>query len=230
MTDAAAAVESLFGTPEPEPEKPPRRLHRKKPPPADGTGEQTPKSKETKPAQVGRRESLRQMGTGLAKALAFFTSNTGMQGASRALMLQSEAAGPAFDQAVKGTVIDRVLQPLAKVGGNTKDLAALVGLPISTEAYLRDPSPMTQAAFQAALVASLPQIAAARKTAAKEQAKLEADLRELAEMFGKDPGEHVSLNEVALWLMTGSTDGTVPPPPAPHPTPHMADEPANGQR
>lgn len=155
------------------------------------------------------------MGTGIAKGLAFLATNGGLPGASRALLLQSEAAGPAFDRAIKGTVVDRMLQPLAKVGGNTKDLAALAGLPITTEAYMRDPNPMTQAAFQAALVGSLPQIAAARKTAAKEQAKLESDLAELAEMFGKDPGERVTLSEVAMWLMTGSTDGTVMPPPPP---------------
>lgn len=187
---------------------PPRRLHRRKEPSGP---EKAPK--ETRPAPSGPRESLKEIGTGIAKGLAFLASNAGLQGASRALILQSEAAGPAFDKAVKGSVVDRMLQPLARVGGNTKDLGALVALPVSTEAYLRDPSPMTQAAFQAALIASLPQIAKARKTAAKEQAKLEADLAELAEMFGKDPGEHVSLNEVAMWLMTGSTDGTVMPPP-----------------
>lgn len=210
MSDAAHEQPNLYELPdgstreEPPAEKPPRRLHRKKVQP----GEEN-KPKETRPAPAGKRESLREMGTTIAKGLAFLAGNAGMPGASRALMLQSEAAGPAFDKAVKGSIIDRALQPLARVGGNTKDLAALAGLPISTEAYLRSPTPMTQAAFQAALIASLPQIAAARKTAAKEQAKLEADLADLAEMFGKDPGERVSLNEVALWLMTGSTDGTV---------------------
>lgn len=217
MSDARADdnIEDLFA-PKPKQAEPPpkqRRAHRRTRP-AGGEQESKP-PKETKPAPAGRREPLRQMGTGIAKGLAFLASNAEMTGASRALMLQSEAWGPAFDQAVKGTVIDRILQPLAKTGGNTKDLAALVGLPIATEAYLRDPTPMTQGAFSAALIASLPQIAAARKTAAKEQAKLEADLAELAEMFGKDPGEHVSLNEVAMWLMTGSTDGTVAPPPPP---------------
>lgn len=217
-----AALRTIFGSDNGEDEKtpveqpvdnkPPRRLHRRREPqPGDA-----PKSKESKPTPAARRQSLSEMGTGIAKGLGVLASNAGFAGASRALLLQSEAAGPAFDRAVKGSVVDKMLQPLARVGGNTKDLGALIGLPISTEAYLRDPGPMTQAAFQAALVASLPQIAAARKTAAKEQAKLEADLADLAEMFGKDPGERVSLNEVAMWLMTGSTDGTVvPPPPSP---------------
>lgn len=219
MTDTN--VENLYDrdpTPNSEPEKP-RRPHRRTRP----TDPDAP-PKEKKPSP-GPRQPLREIGTGIAKALAFVAGNAGMQGASRALMLQSEAAGPAFDKAVKGTVLDRMLQPLARVGGNTKDLGALVALPVTTEAFLRDPSPMTQAGFQAALIAALPQIAAARKSAAKEQAKLEADLQNLAEMFGKDPGEHVSLNEVAMWLMTGSTDGTTMPPPE-QPQPAAAEEPA----
>ncbi len=201
----------LFEVPKPqeqEPQPKQRRLHRRKDP---ATGEP---AKERTPSTTARRSSLKEMGTGIAKGLGFFASNAGLNGASRALMLQSEAWGPAFDQAVRGTILDRWLQPLARVGGQSKDLAALAALPVTTEAYLRDPNPMTQAGFSAALIASLPQIAKARKTAAKEQAKLEADLADLAEMFGKDEGEKVTLNEVAMWLMTGSTDGTVVAPPA----------------
>jgi len=221
--------ENLFveeTAPEPEPAPRVTRLRTRGRPRKKAAGaKKAAAPRERKPSSTSGRVSLRETGTGIAKALAFFAQNAGLQGASRALMLQSEAAGPAFDQAVKGTPLDRLFQPFAKVGGNAKDLGALIALPISTEAYLRNPNPMTQAGFQASLIGALPQIARARQTAAKEQARLEKDLAELAEMFGKDPGEHVSLNEVALWLMTGSTDGTTPtPPPEPEPPSAPAEE------
>lgn len=200
------------------------RLRSRKP--RDDAGDKPKEQKERKPAATGARVSLKSMGTTIAKGLAFLAENAGMHGASRALLLQSEAAGPAFDQAIRGSIFDTFLQPFAKIGGNAADLGALAALPMSTEAFIRNPNPMTQAGFQAALIGSLPQIAKARKTAAREQAKLEADLANLAEMFGKQPGENVSLNEVALWLMTGSIDGIQPVAESqPEPEPPLEPEP-----
>lgn len=164
------------------------------------------KPRERKPTEyAGRRSSLSELGTGIWKGLAWSAAQGGYVAAGRAFSLQADAAGPAFDRLVKGTFLDGILQPIARLGANGKDFAALGALPPSAEAYARNPNEVTASAFKAALIGALPQIAKAHKDTVKRYQRLEADLAGMAEMFGKAPGERVSLDEVAMWIVTGST-------------------------
>ena len=221
------AGESAAEEAKPEPKKAKRFWERTTKPRAERAP--TP-PKEKAPSVVRGRVRLEEFGTGLWKGLAWGAAQGGYTAAARALTLQADAAGPAFDRMVKGTMLDRWIQPLARIGENGKDLAALAALPAAAEAYARNPTvtyengmvganPITTQAFRAALIGALPQIAKARKETVKRYQKLEADLASMAEVFGKPPGSSVSLDEVASWIIFGSTE----PPAEPEPERETAD-------
>lgn len=165
-------------------------------PPAEGGGT----SKERAPQARKARIRLDKFGTSLAAGGSWIAARTGHIPLSRVLTLESAALGPAFEDAVKGTRADKLVQPVARLMDGGSKFGALAGLPAATEMFCRNPNPMTQAAFVGALELALPLVIASMKDARKRQEKLEQDLSELAEAFGKQPGEKVTIDEVARWI------------------------------
>lgn len=185
------------------------RRHKKKPAPADG-GE----AGETRAPELPKRarKNLAELGTSMWRGAAWLTARADKMAASRMFGLLAPAAGPAVDRAVKGTIFDRLLQPIARAGDQGKDALILIGAPLTAQAFLETPNVFTQAAFVGSLEASLPIIVKTAKDAKRRQEKMEADLSDMADVFGKQPGEKVTTREVALWILNGSVTEPVPEP------------------
>jgi hypothetical protein len=73
------------------------------------------------------------------KALAYI-AGAGQTPTSRCLNMQAPVAGIVLDDMIKGTVVDRLAQPIARWGEGGKNVAALVGLPLLVAATERQPA------------------------------------------------------------------------------------------
>jgi hypothetical protein len=101
--------------------------------------EAAPGTKETRPKVVHRRESLTDLlglgwggiGTALARGPDIPVG--------RAMQAQSPVAGEILDQAIKGTVVDKLLQPIARKADSAQALFGLLGVPILVGALERRP-------------------------------------------------------------------------------------------
>jgi hypothetical protein len=118
----------------------------------------------------------------------------------RVVTMQSRVAGPLLDDAVKGTIIDPVLQPLARLGDAGKTIQALVGPPVFTLAIMQmqaqavatqtAPNPVLYGTAEEGLRSSLMawMVVAGPKLA--EAAKREA---EMEEEFGQSVDDLIAL-------------------------------------
>jgi hypothetical protein len=77
-----------------------------------------------------KRVSLEGVCEGAWNILGNMIGSQGLVPTGRVLKLQAPIAGAILEDAVKGTVIDRLAQPLARHGEATKELGALLGVPI----------------------------------------------------------------------------------------------------
>jgi len=180
----------------------------------DGKKEPTPKG----------RQNLSTLGEYIFEGLSWVSAKTGRMAASRMYRIHSAAFGPALEKSAKGTFLDKILQPAARLANQSPETAALVMGPITAEAFLASPSPLTQGAFVAAVSGSVPAVIRAGKTKLREQAKLEADLSAFAQSFGKAEGERVTLEEYANFILFGNINGPQEdPPPNPDDVPVEAE-------
>lgn len=132
--------------------------------------------------------------------------NPNLAPVARTLQLQAPVAGEIADDMVKGTVVDKVLQPLARVSEKGEDLFALVGPPAIAMAICMQPElypmlePMMVEAIKSWVAIAGPRI----RKAQQKEAKL------IAEM-GEDYGE--SIREMLQFIFAPvqtqeSPDGT----------------------
>jgi|HubBroStandDraft_5_1064220.scaffolds.fasta_scaffold99988_3 hypothetical protein len=135
--------------------------------------------KDDKPRAAGRRVPLETWIGRAWKGLAYITG-AGTTPTSRVLNLQAPVAGIVVDDMIKGTLPDRVLQPLARMGEGGKDVAALVGFPLLVAATERKPELyqwtrplMVEAATEWVLIAG-PAMRKAKARAAKVAEELDA--------------------------------------------------------
>lgn len=179
----------------------------------------TPKKRflETTPgnARKGARANLSELGETLAEFAAFAATARGLVPLGRSITLVSGAAGEALEDGVKGTFVDRLIQPLARMGDRGKEIVGVLGLPFATQAYCSTPNPVTEKTFIGALTASLPAIVKDLKKKKKAQERMEADLSEAAELFGFEPGTRISIEDVARWILVAPVDENAGEPPAP---------------
>lgn len=59
---------------------------------------------------------------------------------ARCLMIQAPAAGMVMDDAIRGTIVDKVLQPVARAGKKGEAFAAVVGPPLIVTAIAQQPA------------------------------------------------------------------------------------------
>jgi hypothetical protein len=84
---------------------------------------------------------------------------------SRTLRMQSRVAGPIMDDVIRGTIVDPLLQPLARLAGQGKAVQALAGPPLFVTAIMahtghaaqagEDPNPFVMAIAMEGLRSSL---------------------------------------------------------------------------
>ena len=125
----------------------------------------------------------------------------------RLMQWQAPVAGEMLDDAVKGTIVDRmVLQPVAKGRGRFDALGAVFGPPLIVMAIERNPQnaemliPMLKASIRSSLPLMVPAI---KKVAAREAAAAEA-ARELFPDLGpgEDPVDSIIAMMFADWTPT----------------------------
>jgi hypothetical protein len=210
VTDTLSAdptTDSLFEAPvEPKPEgrRRGRPLGSRNKPKPEGDADQ-PKPRPIRRRGAGsivkRRVPLNDLISDLVEGLAMIAATKGKGPMGRVLALESGALSTQAETTLNGTVVDRVLQPVARLGTAGKEILGLLGLPLATQAFVTSPNAKTQAAFKTMLGYALPALITDIKAKKRQQDKLESDLSDLAEEFGKPPGERVTLDDVAMWIL-----------------------------
>jgi len=146
--------------------------------------------------KVRRRASLETLGTVGYSIAAHVARTNGMVSVSRVLEWQSPVAGVVVDTALKGTIVDKVLQPIARAGERGEALAAMLGVPLLVAAISANPkrAPMLLPVLKVALIHWATVAAPAMKTLEQRQKKLQEALGDfdpdalIAAIFAPDEG------------------------------------------
>lgn len=98
---------------------------------------------------------------------------------ARAMDLMAPVAGDVLDDLVKGTLVDRLVQPIARSGERGEKAAALVGFPLLTALVTARPEmfPVVRPAMRMSIVMAL-------EVADQPMKRLEAKAAKFAEKFG----------------------------------------------
>jgi hypothetical protein len=215
----AAGFSSVPGDPAdvPNPRKGLRAMFAKKEKPTEPT---PPKpSKETRPgktSRLGRRNSTADTLEDILSAAGGLAVRTGKhQPLGRYLQFSSPVSAEILDEAISGTIIDRVvLQPLVKGRGKFDGIAAVLGPPAIILAIENNPE-RAAALFpllKTSIRNSLPMMAKAiKKVQAKERAMAEA----AAELFPDLPEGEDPADAILAMIFDGWTPATPSPSEAP---------------
>lgn len=113
---------------------------------------------------------------------------------SRCLYMQAPVAGVIVDDLLKGSRVDRMLQPIARFGEGSKNVGALIGLPLLVAVTERQPQlyeymrPMMVAAAEEWVLIAGPAIRKAKARAAEIAKELaEFEFEETDDMFSSAP-------------------------------------------
>jgi hypothetical protein len=191
----------------------------KKGPPSNDGAPLPPRGRERTPKlPAGRRvsasETISDAWSGVG---GFVARNPGHVPLGRYMQFQAPVAGEMLDEAVKGTIIDKVaLQRIVKARGKFDLIGAVFGPPAIIYAIERDPSrqdvliPMLRSSIRNALPLMVPAIK-------KIKVKAEATQAAAAELFADDPNYDPSIppEDYILNLIFG---GWEPPQAQPQPT------------
>lgn len=82
------------------------------------------------PKSAHKRVSLESWCEGAWNVLGNLVGSQGLVPTGRVLKLQAPIAGAILEDSLKGTVVDRLVQPLARSGEAAKEVGALLGVPI----------------------------------------------------------------------------------------------------
>ena len=198
------------------------RFRKKKQP--DDVSEPAPKTKERRPkaqTRPGRRNSAADTLGDLWGGIGSLAIRSGTHAPlGRCLQFQAPVAGEMLDEAVKGSIVDKMLlQPVVKARGRFDLLGAVIGPPLIVLAIERNPAqaealmPMLRSSIRASLPLMVPAI---KKVQEKERKAAEA----AAELFpdlppGEDPADAIIAMMFSDW---------VPNVPQPEPEPETESE------
>lgn len=155
----------------------------------DGTV--VPKVKKERAARGGGRTSLAPAGSALWGLAAMGAAKAGDPAVSTALAIQAPMAGGVLDRAIKGTFLDKLVQPMVGEADRYAEIGSLLAFPLVVGMVERQPgNPMLTTILDMLIEQNL--LALAEAVVVKEQkaAKLEnvgAKLSELGMDLGPDP-------------------------------------------
>lgn len=207
--DVPGATETRLGTAS-APRRNPIRAFFTRRGAVDGQTNVVPRRPKTKVRRVGRT-SLAPAGSLLWTLGATVAGRAGDVPVARVLGVQTPVAGQALDRALAGTMLDRIIQPLAADADKYSELASLVSFPMVVAMYERNPSPPLEALLDLLIRRNLLAMADAIKVSKREaehMAEATAELASVGMEFGSDP-----VSEMKAWLFG------VPVPPQPEPAP-----------
>ena len=87
----------------------------------------------------GRRQSLERVGGLLWSGLSNVLAGTGMLPAARVVAMQAPIAGMVIEDSLKGSAVDKIAQPVARLVGKGGDLGALLGPIVMVTAIQKRP-------------------------------------------------------------------------------------------
>lgn len=163
----------------------------------DGQTNVVPRRPKAKVRRVGRT-SLAPAGSLLWTLGATVAGRAGDVPVAKVLGVQTPVAGQALDRALAGTMLDRIIQPLAADADRYSELASLVSFPMVVAIYERNPSPPLEAVLDMLIRRNLLAMADAIKVAKREaehMAEATAELASVGMEFGSDP-----VSEMKAWL------------------------------
>lgn len=156
-----------------------------------GAKEKAPKEPTTTPKEVKPRASFRRQST--ATVFEFAWSQGGMAlvatgrdvPVGRVLALQAPMVGDVLDDAIKGTFVDKAIQPFMRQGQRAKMLGAVLGPPLVVAALERNPelAPTLIPMLRAFLMPMLVEVAKAAKKAKADEKKLLDALEDLGDVL-----------------------------------------------
>lgn len=159
-----------------------------------------------------RRVAVDKVASGIWSGLALLAARSSPQAlpVARVLDMQAPVAGIVIEQTVKGSVVDRVLQPFARAEERGRDVMGLIGPPLLVGAITAKPElyPVLAPALEMSLVSWLeisePAMRKAQARAAKFEERLGGlDVRALIDQIfapppgGAPPPETVAANGAA---------------------------------
>lgn len=196
-------------------------LRRKAKPEPSSTGEKPPRSakwgKTTRRGRTPVGPLFESLYTGLGHKLT--TGGGPNVAVGRTLTFQAPIAASRADDMIKGTLVDRFVQPAAKLYDSGEDAFAIAGFPALVWAWQAFPDArrVLNMPMRAAVLANLEELVPAMEKAAKREAELTAKVEMLAPMLFPDgmptDGDGRPLDLVSAMLSNIFRDvetGTVP--------------------
>lgn len=117
------------------PETPPRSPHRPRLQLLGGGR----RAKSDKPKRTRRRVSLESTAIGAWELLAGAAARSGLTPTARVLGMQAPVAGVILEDALRGSMVDRILQPVARAGEKSAGVYALLAPPLIVSALSMHP-------------------------------------------------------------------------------------------
>lgn len=147
------------------------------------------KVRDSPPKVTGRRVPTDDIWQGVWAAAGMSLQHSPWYPVGRILTYQSAAAGPIIDAAIRGTVLDRIVQPVARMGERGKAAGALIGPPLIVGLIGTHPemAPALAPMLRAMLATMLEELAPIVAAKAKQEAKTAAILAEHFPEWGADP-------------------------------------------
>ena len=220
---AAAAADQAAVERRPEASKPadkPRRglsglfPHVRSEKPTDGGREASPEKRPTTPKP--RRVSTQDFWGDGVEGVASLVMRTGYVPMGRAMVWSSPVAGEIIEDATKGTLVDKVVQPVVRNAEKWQDLFDLIGFwaAIGMAQTQPEKAPMALMFARKRLVNLLPKIAAnMAKQRKKERAAAEAIQTLLPELEGLELGDDPI--QGLIEMLFAAPDQQAPPQPEP---------------
>ncbi len=132
---------------------------------------------------------------------------------SRVLLMQADMAGPILDDLVKNTMVDRLLQPLARQGAQATAISALVGPPLLIALLSQHPElePALRPVLVPLLRSMLTEMVRGAAQVQAQEAKLTAALADAGMDLGPDPVGMLLAQIFATPADAPSANGAGPP-------------------
>lgn len=190
------------GTPLADPGVPPSTRERQPIPPSGGAGwlnrgEKRAAKMATGGKPVHRRVSIESVVSSAWGALGgILAKNSRVLPVARMLQIQAPVAGMVVEQMARDTVVDRILQPLARLNARGESIGALIGPPILVGIITAQPAlydtlaPVLKQSLIAWMEIAGPQMEKAKKKAEKLESEFGADVDSLVAMLFAPPPEY----------------------------------------
>lgn len=187
MTRRDNLTNDLFGTPEAPTEETTEEIF---------DGETTPPTKSDfkedkySPPKRGRESGEKIFGAALIGVGAILVNRRIDPPVGRVLQFESPLAAKKIDDAIAGTIIDRLLQPLFRKSDDIEGLGAVLGLPILVGIYERRPemAPVLEPMLYEVMGVMMDQLAPVMRKEKTKQRRTARSLADMSETFNLPPG------------------------------------------